>query len=530
MSATCTNAPTRLLVGNYLDMVVLFGIAVWFRALGLQSSRFIGDDQWVIAASNTQGGFGELIRFGHTNPGFHVLVRLFSGGQTAGDSASFIAPAFIAGSLAAIVAYAVLLHLSANRFVAVLFGAILATSKVHADYSVRVKTYTVVVLLGLLILGWLVSRDRGPLVERVGIAAWPRFILGLLAYFTALTLGLWIAVYAVAALVAIFVCDHDPVVRKWVVRCAALGGLVSGAWLLFVRSNYGTEAFKEQFSGQEYLIPDKGLLQRPERTVTHFLRTTRIIGPDAPAAVSAVISLCIVVAVIYALVRRDRVATLTAALTAVFAAGAGFMGFLPYGTVKGWERLDLWLMPAYLVLLAALLTDVVHRLDLRRILPGRSHALSAGSLAVALVAGLLAFSDRPIPPGSAASAEFMDGVDSAYEQSTHLLAPNRRVLLAIAAYSEVIPVRLEADESSRGTRPVPADATVIGSGNLPSLDSFPATRIVLPMTRSFQDGELESAKQALRDAGYAQVAEVFFGRWDQYSIWQAPDPTMIDDG
>lgn len=519
----------RLPIGQLVDVLALVVLGVWFRALGLQSSRFIGDDQWVIAASNTDGGVGEIVRFGHTNPGFHLLVRVFSGGNPAGSSASFVVPAFLAGILGIGVAYGVALRLSSNRLVAFLAGAVVALSAPHATYSLRVKTYTIVVLVGFGLFGWLASRDRRPAPHRPSAVSWGRFVAGLALYFVALTMGLWIAVYALAALIAVHVVDDDPTTRRWIRRSVAVGGPLSGAWYLFVTSNYGVQAFRDQFSSRGFLIPDEGLLHRPSRTITHFVRTTRVLTPDVSTTVSAVIAVILAIAVVHAIVRRNRASTLTAALVALAGAGAGFMGVMPYGVSEEWERLDLWLLPAYLVLLVGLVVDAVDRVEVARLPKGRAAAAGATALAVAAVFGLLQLSDRPAPPNSATSAEFMNAVEAEYEVSTHLLYPSIRVLLALDAYSDVIPVDLVADDSPRGSRPVPADPSVVTMANLPPAAAVPDARIVLPSIRSFRSDEVEVAENALREAGYVKVAEASFGRWDEYSIWQTPSSTLGED-
>ena len=145
-------------------MLILTAAAILVRRSGLGPSSLWLDDAWV-ALVHRVSDLGDVWRMGLTSPGFAMLLRIWLGAVGLSSGAAQAIP-FVAGMLTPGAAYLVGRRLGLRPVPALLGGVLLVAAPVHADYSVRVKQYTLDGLLVLALLGLAVPASERPSAAR----------------------------------------------------------------------------------------------------------------------------------------------------------------------------------------------------------------------------------------------------------------------------------------------------------------------------------------------------------------------------
>jgi len=132
-----------------LVAATLTAVAFIARRGGLPTDGLWHDDAWVVFGS-TEGSLSHLFTVGADHPGFTLVLMAWTRLGWSIESTSY--PAFIAGTLGPPALYLVLRRLGFERSISALLGATLAAADIHIMYSGRVKTYTLDMLIVLLLV------------------------------------------------------------------------------------------------------------------------------------------------------------------------------------------------------------------------------------------------------------------------------------------------------------------------------------------------------------------------------------------
>ncbi len=494
---------------DVLLAVLLFAFALWVRRSEPHDGLF-WDDAWQAFAS-TKASFSQLYIAGQTQPGFTVLLAMWSRVFGAAPS-TLVLPAKIAGALGPFALYLVLRWFRYSRSVAFLMGALLAVNTAHVFHSTRVKSYTADVIIVLLI---------AMLVDRLCSNTWNSGIaLGWIAI--AITAAAMTAigplVVVAAGLIIVLHSRHDLWVR---VIAVGIQLVVTAVYVVAIERTFNGTAEKH------YWIFSRGFIEFSANPVhfsrdiaRHMVRVTQAF-PGGPQPWPDVVLVVVVVGLAFACWRgRRAIATrflVLAALLAMAASVVQRVPFAPLGSGIEDTRVTLWLVPLVAFGLAEVL-DLVRTKTARRELERRVF-----DGLVAVIAICVAFTAIGTPP------QYPDGGAAATQYVMTHLAPTDVVWVTAAypfAVSAGAEVRFRASTHDLvGFRPEFADPRLVlvaymGPDQL--RDSVArATRVWLVLDAvNFYIPKLRSVYEApLKQYGFVQssitkIRSSFVERWD----------------
>jgi len=148
MSGAVTRRIKALDPADRLLLIGLLAAAAGTRMPGLGPEALWIDDAWVAYAH--RASWSNITEIGLSAPGLSVMLKLWFGLVGFGELRAQLIP-FLAGITAPPLAYAVV-RSRAGRLSAMIAGGWLLFTPIHIEYSVRVKQYSIEVLLALVIV------------------------------------------------------------------------------------------------------------------------------------------------------------------------------------------------------------------------------------------------------------------------------------------------------------------------------------------------------------------------------------------
>lgn len=305
----------------------------------LPADGFFFDDAWQASAA-VKGSLRDLPLLGQTQPGFTLLLMAATTVFGSSDLV-LMGPSLVAGSLGPAALYLVLRRLDASRPLAALTATALAACHVHIQYSGRVKTYPidVLVVLGLVVAVTLLGRRTWTMRTTAG---WLLACGGLISLSSTSMLAAACATGVLAL--------HPRGDWRW--RWGALGtqALFTGGFLLLTGLSVNTRSIAEFFEIRGATIGSHDPLSVPARTAAHLFRATRILVdlPDVLVVLVLVSSLAGLAILAFrgphVLVGRFLIACLAVALLGSVA------GVVPIGAPNNSvDRVNIWLFPVLAV-------------------------------------------------------------------------------------------------------------------------------------------------------------------------------------
>ena len=351
------------------------------------------DDAWQ-AAGAVKGSVRDLPLVGQTQPGFTAWLMLVTRLLGSSDLVS-MGLTLVAGSVGPALLYGVLRHLGTPRSIATLTAVALVACKIHIQYSSRVKTYPIDVLV---VLALVVA------VVLLGRRSW-----------TPRTAGLWIVACGglaslsstslIAAGCAGMVLALHPYRDKWWRWSALAGqGAFAGAVLFLSQRSVNTRAITDFFRERDGMIGYYEPLSVPRRTAAHLFHAAASLI-DLPTAAVAVLLLMSLAGL--ALMARGGPHVLAGrflALCLTAAVGGSIVGLIPMGSsLPEIARVNIWLFPVLAIGFARSASFLFEqaRPDLRL-------RLSGVALALALVLGWVGISTDVRYPSFGARAVTAD--------------------------------------------------------------------------------------------------------------------------
>jgi hypothetical protein len=347
------------------------------------------DDAWQSLVSRADG-IREFLLVAVTAPGYSALLAGWFALVGLTPTRAQL-PAFVAGVGGPAVVFLVARRLDVSRTAAMVPAVILVASSFHVDYSVRVKPFTLELLIaaGVLVLA-LNGIRRGMSGRRWAV---------LVASSVAATVFSALLVPVVASgLAAAGVADLRRQRRRAYPRvagAAALYGLFGVAWWWVVLRDVGTPAL-DVFWQDHFIGSDGGWSAAPLRLVLRSGSLLRsLVVPagltlsDGPAQLVALVVGGLVAVGIYLALRRDLSLGLLLAGPVTVTFALSMLGVAPTGT----GRTDLVLYPSLLVAMALAVDRAARRLHGHR----RSLAWVGGAATVTLVV-IASLGARPYPP------------------------------------------------------------------------------------------------------------------------------------
>jgi hypothetical protein len=386
------NAPVTRLEIALCSAIVLFGASI--RLPGLSASDLWEDDAWLVLPAKV--GLHQALRMDVSTPLFLLVLRqwaLLDPGTTA-----FIQFLPLVASIAGIAALWWLVRTLGGslwtRAIVTLFGAVTPDA---VEYSVRVKEYSVEVLLGLLLLIGLAKAVEHPTPRR----AMTLLVLSVLACLTSGVLVLFVAA-VLAAYVLFGVRRRDRLDRWWEASVAGTGIAIGATYLAFY--DQIPPALQRFWSTFEFTPSNTHTWNQTlsiigEGVAHGFLGTPLLVGqfPDAFSAITktqyehaswlAMVLLVVVLAIMAHVLWRARsdtsgrsAAGVASVVVLVVASVASATGHAPLGG----GRTDMWWYPAAWCTLAIVLDDL-----LRAVVPGPRTGSGVRRRSIAVACGAL---------------------------------------------------------------------------------------------------------------------------------------------
>lgn len=322
-------------------------------APGLGPDGWHSDDAWVINSIIHADSFAEFIDLGFTHPGFNALIAL-TARDDVGAPANFQLVAFGAGMLGVLALFALAKTLTRSTLIGFIAALPLATSWLFFRYSNAVKPYTIELLVFALVLLALVRVDRIP--QRLRRRWLPIWVVALVpTTFVSLRLSF----VSVCAAWALWWCRR--VSNRQLVLLATAHAALLGPWALFLRSKYNVESVKDWWVDTNDAFITWGA-DAPVQLLRQLRNASRVLIDLPGDRLQYVLVLLVLAGAIDGVLNR-RVAETAAATGLGLAAAGSAAAVMPFGptTLEG-ERIDLWLVPAFLVLTlrgAAIVLDLV---------------------------------------------------------------------------------------------------------------------------------------------------------------------------
>jgi hypothetical protein len=507
------------------DVALAFVLAVAAYVLrrgGSAKDGFWYDDAWV-AVGAVNGSLGDIPMTGGAHAGYTLLLWV-QHHLVGGDVARLVIVTFTFGVIGPAIVFGCMRSLRYERVTSLLAAAAVVVTPSHVTYSGRVKSYTIDVVL-VMVVATVLPRVSERRWTWAGAAGWVA---------AAVAIGSISGYVMLATATAIGILVLHPHGDRWT-RAAALvaQGVLQGGWVLYSRRFVDLdeiEAFMEtgydahvERSANPFVLGGN-LLRHFERVVD--------VHPGAPAALLGVVAVAVLAGLVAgALGRLDRPRTVVSrfALAALaLAAIGGLLDRFPFGprtadllTAMGspGARHSLWLVPVTAVGLCNLLDWGIR--------PAEARPLSAHVLRGAVVLGtvLLVVSrwhpaDPYLGPGRRHLAAVVEG------------AADRGALILLDLYTSyqfVVftdrPVRLTpTPDEMVGFVPElrPDDGVVLG----PALTSADVSRVADTTDRDFLVvmGYDVPYADGLLEAGWERgPTEVIAGV--RVTEWEVPEPT-----
>lgn len=311
--------------------MVLAGVVVlaaWARAAPLAPGSLWLDDLWVVAPSQADS-LGDAAEMLVTTPLFTVLVNVplvFAG------PVSWLAQLlpFVAGVLAPVAALCTARTLGLRPAPSVLAAVTTAVAPAHAEYSTRVKQYTVEALLGFVVIGlaWRVLQRR--------TSPWALAAAGAVVTLVSGSAG----VFAGAVLAATLVVAEAPLRRRIVGPMIVFGLFAAGWWALYLRTHV-TDSLRD-FWREDFIPIDAGVGAFVADVGASLDRLTQGFLPMAPAWP------WMVVVIVVVMVRRPVLALVLGAPV-----GAALLLAIGEAAPIGTGRTDIYLLPSAVIGIAA---------------------------------------------------------------------------------------------------------------------------------------------------------------------------------
>jgi hypothetical protein len=373
--------------------VALFVFALWVRR-SVPHDGLFWDDAWQ-AFGSTKASLGQLFIAGQTQPGFTVLITVWS--QVFGTAAStLVLPAKIAGALGPVALYFVLRWFRYSRSVALLMATILAVCPAHVFHSTRVKSYSADVIVVLLL---------AIIVDRLCNRTWDvRIAIGwiVIALVAAAMTAIGPLVVVAAGLIIVLHPRSD--LRQ---RIIAVGVQMAAIALYVVAIqrtlNIGAEQDYWKF-GRGFITFSANPVDFSQEIMRRLVRVTEAF-PGGPHPWPTIAVIVVVVGIARACWRgRRAIASRFLVLAAVLAMAASVakkVPFAPLGSGIDNTRVMLWLIPLIAFGIAEVLQrvrDLAARRDLER------HVFDGIVAVAAIGVALTAISPPPSYPDGGATA------------------------------------------------------------------------------------------------------------------------------
>jgi hypothetical protein len=380
--------PRRLNADVSLAAALVCAAAI-VRWHGFGADYLWRDDAWQSLVARADG-LREFLLVAVTAPGYSALLAGWFALVGLSPTRAQL-PAFVAGICGPAVVFLVARRLDVSRTAAIVPAVILVTSSFHVDYSVRVKPFTLELLIaaGLLVVA-LNGIQRGMNGRRWAV---------LVASSVAATVFSALLVPVVAScLAAAGVADLRQQRRRSyprVVGAAALYGSFGVAWWWVVLRDVGTPAL-DVFWQDHFIGSDGGWSAVPLRLVHRSGSLLRsLVVPagvsvsDGPAQLVALVVGGLVAVGIYLSLRRDLSLGLLLAGPVTVTFALSMLRIAPTGT----GRTDLVLYPSLLAAMALAIDRAARHLHSHR----RTVAWVGGAAAVTIVV-VASLGARPYPP------------------------------------------------------------------------------------------------------------------------------------
>lgn len=333
------------------DVVLALGLVVAAYVLrrgGSATDGFWYDDAWV-AIGAIKGSITDIPMTGGAHPGYTLLLwaqhRLVGG-----NVARLVLVTFVFGVVGPAVVYGCMRSLRYERVSSFLASVAVVVTPSHIAYSGRVKSYTIDVVL-VMVLAALLPRVTERRWTWAGAVGWVAL---------AVAFGSISGYVMVATAVATGILVLHPKGDRWP-RVAALAaqGLLQGGWVLYTRRFVDLdeiEAFME--SGYDaHVERSANPLELGQNLLRHFERVVDV-HPGAPVGFLGILSVAVLAGLVLgAMGRLDRQRTVVsrfAFAALAFAAIGGLLDRFPFGprtfdllTAMGspGARHSLWLVP-----------------------------------------------------------------------------------------------------------------------------------------------------------------------------------------
>jgi hypothetical protein len=428
-------------------IAVGLGLVAFLYRRTTPSDGFFFDDAWQAFAAE-HGSFSQLLTVGQTQPGFGLLLMVWSR-LAGGGTVSMIAPAAIAGCLGPPALYLALRRFRFARPVAFLLGAALVVSATHIIYSGRVKVYTAEVLVVLLVavaLPWFVRRSWRPSTAVLWFAA--AMVVSSFSSFSLLA--------AVAAGVVVVLRPHGD--RRLRISAVAAQGAGTLVWLAVVDRTHSAELLNAYFNMNDGFFKPSLNPASVIRQFFHHLTRITTMFPGGPALLGVVLLVLAAVGLIAAAVRRGKRGV--AAQFMLVMVGLALVGAIahrvPFGPNPATYRVALWMAPIVAFGLAVVLQRT------RRFAVERGRALTKAFDAVVVAcAVLLLFTALGTRRAYPSGVHELTGQVMARVQPSDAVLVTRYAMFSFALDAGT-PVRVQpAPEKIQGMIPRFADKRII---------------------------------------------------------------------
>lgn len=336
--------------GTATQTWVAIGVGLWItlvgwirRGPGLSTGGWHGDDAWIVVATSYADSLTEFVQLGFTHVGFNALARISH--AILGpiwDQGSYQAVAFVFASIGLAATYWLLWLVSRSLLVAFAGVWLLLGSWLQFRYAVAVKPYSLemaTMALALLLVRFVSRRDSIP---KSFLVVWlvSIFPLTLLSFRTAF----------VGAAVALGLTVAGTMRFRQLVIVGLGYVFISGPWLLYVQTLYLSDWLTDWWRTKESAFPNSpgdAVFGLPVR----LTRVARVVYGGEGAWLWIAVGLGFLGAIV-ALRRRDALGS-SAAMAFVLAIAGSTAQVVPFGPRRyDGERIDLWITPALLVLMA----------------------------------------------------------------------------------------------------------------------------------------------------------------------------------
>jgi hypothetical protein len=499
--------------------MLIVGYAVRRHALPSTSLWF--DDAWVVAGA-MHFTPSQLIIAGSAHPGFTIALRVLDE-VFSGSVGRLAYLPFVAGCIAGPCIYLWLRDLRFARSISVLLSAPVVIGTIPVLYSGRVKSYTLDVLLVLVVFAAvprLAARTWG----------WPTAALWVSA---AVVLGSFsgnvMLATAVAAVMLVLHPAGDRGVR--IVATALQGILQLLLYMSYSRASdlAGIERFMNVYDGHvDFFANPRDFL---DEVLTHMGRIAEVY-PGGSGTWLRVIAVAALVGLVIGAVRPHHRAEALSSRLALTLLGLAFFAslfdrfpfgpssFSLFGPGSPGTRHSLWLVPLFALGLAVALSRIAQRLG------GAARPVFNGAAIVASIAVLVVGYARPLPYPSDKAPEAAAFVDELAESADAIIIADTRVY-AYALYTDRDVVLVATPEHQVGFTPSPKDARFHGLGlwSERRLDVDEIRAIVADADEVvvydalIGPGSDERVAPVMRAEGFTPVEQRVFGN-DLVTLWR----------